>query len=442
MLPSHITRIDHSAFSNNNIYKVRSEATNVHSDAFNGQSLTSRLDVSHTPFEAINYINDSEIAIKELTKLANAYLVVDGQNISLREYIKVSSIRDKNTGQSIALDNSDMSIVPGNYDITFIVDMQKLDYQPASLQRHPGIVKSTTLYGYNVPRDSLADNQKYFPYANLIRKAFGTAVTLQDVQDAVKGLPNNFPVTDGQRFVILTQTLPDGQTSGKNPDIQVKVVYDDNTESGIITVPVMIGDAPIPEYEQYNPSGTQLIKKYGETITPEEIFSKIFGLPSGFPTTQLAIAGNMPNSEQSGQYIVPVTVNYSDGKGTDTVNVTVIVQPPKTTILDIDSVTFGYGENITAEELKKYAAAIISDANNNIVDDSANIVVDMSGVVPDAKTGKVEPGNYTVRYSYKRVGYETKTVESTIRVIRNATSEDIKNIIYGTIAPDNAQGKA
>lgn len=241
-------------------------------------------------------------------------MIVGDSRISLNDYVKVTTIRSKSTGQSIPLDNLDASIDPGDYDITFDIDMKKLDYQPADLQNHPGITKTTTLYGYNVPRETRRDNEKYFPYANTIRKPFGTAVTADDVRQAVQGLPTSFPKSNDQRFKILTTSLPDGQTAGKNPDVQVRVVYDDGSESEIVLVPVIIGDAPLPDKDVYNPIGTQTIKKYGENVTPDEVKSKIFGLPSNFPSDRLTITSVLPTGEQVGSHIVNVTVNYLDDK--------------------------------------------------------------------------------------------------------------------------------
>lgn len=241
-------------------------------------------------------------------------MIVGDQNISLNDYLKVTSVRNKTTGNTVPLDNLDASIDPGDYDITFEIDMKKLDYQPAELQNHPGITKTTTLYGYNIPRETRRDNEKYFPYANVIRKSFGTAVVADDVREAVQGLPTSFPKTNNTRFKILTTSLPDGQTAGKNPDVQVRVIYDDGSESDIVLVPVIIGDAPLPDKDVYNPIGTQVVKKYGENVTADEVKSKIFGLPAGIPMDRLIITDTLPTGEQVGTHTVNVTVNYLDNQ--------------------------------------------------------------------------------------------------------------------------------
>lgn len=106
------------------------------------------------------------------------------------------------------------------------------------------------------------------------------------------------------------QTIPNGQTSGEF--VVVNASYPDRS-SEEINVKVIVAPA---ENTVYNPTASEVVKKYNEATTSEEVINAVdkSGLPTNTNVTLKAgEEAKLPNGQTSGTFNVIAEVTYPDG---------------------------------------------------------------------------------------------------------------------------------
>lgn len=179
------------------------------------------------------------------------------------------------------------------------------------------------------------DADEYPATVKLITKPHGTAVTQDDITNAISTkYPSSDPAKKPSIKLEDGQTLPDGTKSGAS-SVKAKVTYPDGS-TNTVEVPITIGDAN----KEYEPVGKTITLPYG--ISNDDIKKRITGTDTDNvitwknnkkPNQTLKISildgTKIPNGKNTGTHTVQVKVTYGDDNSSDVAEVTIIIDKPE-----------------------------------------------------------------------------------------------------------------
>nr|WP_263314935.1 Rib/alpha-like domain-containing protein [Mammaliicoccus sp. Marseille-Q6498] len=202
------------------------------------------------------------------------------------------------------------------------------------------------------------DNDKYQPTPTRVTKPYGQAPSEDEIKRAVQ-VP---PEANGSTIAVVGQ-IPNGNATGDHT-VTAEVTYADGTKDRV-EVPVTIGAQP--ENDKYNPTPTRVTKPYGQAPSEDEIKRAVQVPPEANGST-IAVVGQIPNGNATGDHTVTAEVTYADGtKDRVEVPVTIGAQPENDKYNPTPTrVTKPYGQAPSEDEIKR-AVQVPPEANGSTI---------------------------------------------------------------------------